>query len=119
MKKSKITIILFLIVFLAAGTACYAEGNPLTKLSRGITNVVTSPGEFVMQIPPSVERTNNYLMAGLLTIFRGTGFTVVRAATGVFEVVTFPIPFKAFKKYGPVYEPATIFETLYEREDSE
>lgn len=107
MKK---TLSILAIILLLTPGLSYAD-NPLTKLARGLTNVATAPGEYVMQIPASVEATSDYLSAAFLDIFRGTGFTLFRAVLGVYEVATFPIP--APENYAPIYEPETIFGDLF------
>jgi len=105
----KFAVMILILCFILPGAA--KADNPLTKLGRGLTNIVTAPGEYITQMPPSVEATSDYLSALFVDIFRGTGFTVFRAVLGVYDVVTFPLPIP--KKYEPLYEPETIFGDLF------
>lgn len=78
-----------------------------TKFSRGLTNIVTSPGEYIYQIPASQKQSPDYLTAFFVDMVRGTGYMVARLGTGLLDVVTAPFPGKTH--YKPVMEPETIF----------
>ena len=109
-------IVLFLAILLAFSSA-HAQASAdykldankaLTKFSRGVTNVATSPGEFLTQMPAAMEQSPDYLTGTMMWIFRGIGYTIARAGTGLYDIATFPIPFP--KKYKPVMKPETIFD---------
>ena len=99
-----------LAAFLTLSTASNAMANDaFTKLGRGLTNILTGPGEFLIQFYATSDRYNP-LEAFFATLMRGTVFTIVRELAGVYEVVTFPVPFPRY--YNPVMQPPTVFESL-------
>ena len=107
---------LFLAVALALSSV-YAEAAvvekmnsnaALTKFSRGMTNMATSPGEFVNQIPAAMEQSPDYLTGSIVWIFRGIGYALLRAGAGIYDVATFPFPGPT--DYKPIMKPETIFD---------
>ena len=106
-RQPVITIILIMILFvMCMQSTCYAQ-NMLRKLGRGTANIFTSPFE----LPRSIQQIlyDNGPVAGLTYgIVDGAFKTLLRAVVGVYEVVTFPIPFPA--EYKPVVEPEFLFE---------
>jgi len=82
------------------------SNKALTKFSRGVTNVATSPGEFVTQVPAAMEQSPDYLTGTIVWIGRGIGYTLLRAASGIYDIATFPFPGKT--NYGPIMKPETI-----------
>lgn len=80
----------------------------LVKFSRGVTNVTTSPGEFVTQIPTAMEQSPDYLTGFIVSLGRGIGYTLLRAGAGIYDIVTFPFPGRT--DYKPIMKPETIFE---------
>ncbi len=87
----------------------YVEDNPASKLGRGITNVVLSPGEYFVQTAKLME-THDPLTAYFGGILQGTCKMVERIGGGIYEIVTFPIPIP--KKYRPLMDPPTTAEAL-------
>lgn len=83
-------------------------GDGLKKLGRGVCNAVTFPLELVEQ----VKRTNNSdgpMAAVTYGVLKGVVMTGVRALVGVYEIMTFPIPFP--KNYQPILtDPEFFFE---------
>ena len=108
----KIALCLCLIIPLSAAGAEAALVNEmnsekaLTKLSRGVTNIATSPGEFVNQIPAAMEQSPDYLTGSIMFLGRGLGYMLLRAGAGIYDLATFPFPGKT--KYGPIMKPETI-----------
>lgn len=82
------------------------SNKALTKFSRGVTNVATSPAEFLNQIPPAMEQSPDYLTGFIVSLGRGLGYTLRRAGSGLYDLATFPFPGKT--KYGPIMQPETI-----------
>ena len=114
----KVVVFLVLLVMLS-GT--YAEAalvqemdsqKALEKFSRGAANVATSPGEFINQIPPSMEKSPDYLTGTVMLIGRGIGYTLLRLGSGLYDIATFPFPGKT--KYGPIMKPETIVTPVAE-----
>ena len=83
-----------------------ASGKMLTKLLRGVVNVVTG----WVEIPKRVHETSQTSGAGAGLTFgllRGFGYGFVRTLGGAYEVITFPFP--APPDYRPVMQPEYIF----------
>lgn len=98
---------LIFLILVTFTTAAYCD-NPIKKLGRGICNMLTFPLEMYLQ--PSRVNTSDGPMAGITYgVLQGIAMTGLRALVGVYEVVTFPIPFP--KDYGPILtNPEFFFE---------
>ncbi|MDD5225955.1 MAG: exosortase system-associated protein, TIGR04073 family [Candidatus Omnitrophica bacterium] len=85
------------------------EGTPQRKLQRGFLNVALSPIEISNELSKEVK--NDTLppswFAGL---GRGSIYAVGRALVGIYEMVTFPIPYPA--QYKPVLQPEFAWQNL-------
>ena len=104
MKKVLAIVITVTLVFSAAGPV-YADG-PVKKLGRGIANTVTCPLELFAGIR-SANDENGAMAALTWGILSGTLNILKRAAVGVYEVVTFPIPLPA--DYAPILDDPEFF----------
>lgn len=78
------------------------EGTPLRKLQRGFLNVALSPFEISNELSKEV-RNDTLPPSWFAGLGRGSIYAVGRALTGVYEMVTFPIPYPA--NYKPVLSP--------------
>ena len=110
MKKSVWFLALLMMFAAVHADAALVEkmdsNKALTKFSRGVTNVATSPGELINQIPPSMEQSPDYLTGFIVLLGRGIGYTLLRAGAGIYDIATFPFPGKT--NYGPIMKPETI-----------
>lgn len=91
----------------------YAEDNPASKLGRGVTNVVFSPGEYIVQTAKLMEN-HDPVTAYFGGIFQGTWRMAERIGGGIYEIVTFPIPVP--KKYRPLMDPPTTVEAIQDKQ---
>ncbi|MFA5168518.1 MAG: exosortase system-associated protein, TIGR04073 family [Candidatus Omnitrophota bacterium] len=116
MKKFALFLSVALVLSSAHAEATVVEEmnseKALTKFSRGVTNVATSPGEFVVQIPPAMEQSPDYLTGFIMSIGRGIGYTFLRFGAGIYDIATFPFPGRT--DYKPVMEPETIIDKVAE-----
>lgn len=87
--------------------------DPFVKLGRGLTNIVTSPFEILVQ-SIEVKKSHDHFTSLVAGPLRGIVVAGRRILTGAYEVVTFPLPIP--KGYEPLWEPATIFEALEEKD---
>ncbi|MFH1208566.1 MAG: exosortase system-associated protein, TIGR04073 family [Candidatus Omnitrophota bacterium] len=78
----------------------------LDKFGRGVTNIATGPGELVMQVPPAMEKSPDYLTGFIVSIGRGIGYALLRVGAGIYDVATFPFPGPT--DYKPIMKPETI-----------
>ena len=112
MKKIGVFFVLLTIASSAFAADSLVEkmdsNKALTKFSRGVTNIVSSPGEYATQTPAAMEQSPDYLTGFLVTLGRGTGYMLLRAASGIYDIATCPFPGKT--NYGPIMQPETIFE---------
>jgi putative exosortase-associated protein (TIGR04073 family) len=86
----------------------YKETSAAGKLTRGVTNVVTSPVEIVRNVYVESQYEN---VAYGMTIGLGKGVfkTILRLGAGVVETLTFPFNFPdEFKD--PIIEPEYVWE---------
>ena len=82
----------------------YTAGD---KLVRGLANVFLG----FIEIPRNIHNTtqDQSLLAGwTVGLGEGFGYTVLRFAVGIYEVVTFPFPLP--EDYKPVYEPEFVWQ---------
>lgn len=80
--------------------------GPVEKLGRGVANVATSPLGLLKGIGDANEESG--IFAGLTWgVLQGTVNVVKRAAVGVYEVATFPIPLP--KDYAPILDEPEFF----------
>ncbi len=102
-----LVLVLIGITFMAQGL--YAKDDPGIKLGRGLTNIVASPGEYYVQT--SKISSDRDPMARLFSgFFKGTCAMVGRIGVGVYDVLTFPIPFPS--GYQPVVQPPTVMDGI-------
>ena len=84
------------------------DGNALQKLGRGACNCITFPFEIPMQMGKTHE-TDGPFAGWTYGLLKGVGMAGVRAAVGIYEVATFPIPCPA--GYQPILtNPEYMFE---------
>lgn len=105
----KISLILVILVLLTRAAA-YAD-NPIIKLSRGLTNIVASPGEYLIQYKV-IRGEYNPVLSVFAAGMSGTLHMFGRILLGGYDIVTFLIPLPP--GYEPLYRPATFFEALKE-----
>ena len=96
-------LILMLALSLAAPAYC---DDAAKKLGRGLCNLITFP----LEVPEQITRTNNDdgpMAAMTWGVIKGISMTCIRAAAGVYEVLTFPIPVP--KDYKPLLTDPEFF----------
>ena len=114
MKRAVLFLAVFMVLSGAHADAALVEkmdsNKALTKFSRGVTNIATSPGEFINQVPAAMEQSPDYITGFITAVGRGIGYTLLRAASGIYDVATFPFPGPT--NYKPVMKPDTIVEKV-------
>jgi len=110
MRKSALFLVILMVFSGVYANAELVEkmnsNQALTKFSRGVTNVATSPGEFINQVPAAMEQSPDYLTGFIMSIGRGIGYTLLRAGAGIYDIFTFPFPGPT--NYKPITKPETI-----------
>lgn len=83
------------------------ENGPVRKLQRGFLNVALSPFELSNQFSKE-KKVESFIPSWFRAFGFGSYLTVQRAAIGVYEMVTFPVPLPA--SYEPVLSPEFAWE---------
>lgn len=120
MKLFKIGALVLMTAILMAGTASAAGddayrqqsdfGKMMHKLGRGVTNVVTCWVEIPRNIAIEWEKTDPVTGFVIGTV-KGTGWTLARVVSGVYETVSFPFPVPA--DYEPLMEPEFVVTDIW------
>jgi len=85
-------------------------GRQLHKLGRGIVNTFTG----ILEVPKRIAqvwRDTDPVTGAVVGTIEGLGWAVARTATGVFDVVTFPIPIPA--NYEPLMQPEYVMPEMW------
>ena len=106
--KKIISLSMAIFLFISIlGINVYAD-DCVKKLGRGLANVLTCP----LEVPREMENTNseNGIFAAFTWgLVKGIVKMAVRLGVGVYEVVSFPVPFPA--DYAPIItDPEFITE---------
>ena len=82
------------------------ERNPLAKLGRGMTNLWFSPLEYGVNLQKVSDRKGpgSGIFEGLVS---GSFYSALRIISGLYDIVTFPIPIPW--DYKPVMWPEYVF----------
>ena len=118
MKRSLILLVLLLALFSVASSLkaeeaeIQGEGTPMRKLQRGFLNVALSPVEISNELSKEV-RKDTLPPSWIAGLGRGSCYAVGRALTGIYEMVTFPLPYPA--NYKPVLQPEFEWQHLPEK----
>jgi len=117
MTRKMLTGIILLMVLVSQ--ASFAEkasmGDPecatksaSTKLWRGLVNTFTGVGEIIRQ--PIVCTKEDGLVGVPVGLFNGVFMTIARTGTGIFEVVTFPVPYDKDLGYDSILNPSYVWQ---------
>jgi len=85
------------------------EGTMMRKAQRGFLNVALSPIEISNELSKEV-RNDTMPPSWVAGLGRGSIYAVGRALVGVYEMVTFAIPYPA--NYKPVLQPEFAWQHL-------
>ncbi len=104
----------FLILALAAVQPLYAaemepKGTALRKLQRGVLNIALSPIEISHELHKE-KKKDEYFPSWVSGLGRGIIYTAGRALSGVYDLVTAPIPVPSH--YEPLIYPELVTEHL-------
>lgn len=80
----------------------------MTKLGRGISNVLLGWGEIPLSFDDGVKKDKPFAYVFCVAPVLGASRAFMRTTTGVFEVVTFPFSDRDVN-YKPILEPEYVF----------
>ena len=100
-------LVLLAAVLLVSQSVFAAEvesSGPLRKLQRGFVNIALSPMEISSELAKEKEENSDQMLPRWMSgSVRGVAYTGGQALAGVYDIVTFPLPFP--KEYGPIVQP--------------
>jgi putative exosortase-associated protein (TIGR04073 family) len=108
--KRVISVLIVTAMVLSFSGAAFSEGEPgpIEKLTRGVTNVVTSPGEMLDSVMD--DRAGVGMAAGKSHgLVEGVSRFFVKAIAGLMEIATFPFPWP--NEYKPILDDTEGFKT--------
>ncbi len=102
--KNLLFLILLALISQNAFSAEVESSGPLRKLQRGFLNIALSPMELTTALSKEKYDNADQMPPSWITgSIRGVAYMGGRALAGVYDMVTFPIPFP--KEYGPLVQP--------------
>ena len=109
--RSAVALAVTLVTGLWAAPAAWAQ-DPIHKMGRGVVNVLTGWIEIPKQIHLGSQEQNPVIGLGR-GLLRGTGLTVLRGVVGVYEALTFPLPYYP-KDFASPYEQMELQDYAWE-----
>ena len=108
MKKRFIAVLIFVILLsVGSSRAIAGDYNAAEKLGRGIANFFTGWVEIPAEFGRVIEKKGD-LAAVFVAPFTGIAKAIGRTAVGLYDALTFPIPFPS--GYKPVIEPEFVLQ---------
>jgi len=106
--KKAMAVLLVLVVIIFNAAPGYCETPAFRKFRRGFCNMLT----FHMEVGQEMTKAGNEggnIGAMTVGLAKGLFMSAARALTGVYEVVTFPLPFPA--EYKPIMNNPEFYWT--------
>ena len=97
-------------VFFGLSTPVWAQ-DPIHKMGRGVVNVLTGWIEIPKHIHLGSQEENPVIGIGA-GVLKGAGLTLLRGGVGLYEALTFPIPYP--KDYASPYEQMELSDYAWE-----
>ena len=85
--------------------------DPIHKVGRGLVNVLTGWIELPKQVALG-KQEENPLVGMSMGLVKGAGLTILRGGVGIFEVLTFPLPYP--KDFASPYEQMEMPDYAWE-----
>lgn len=101
------SLILGALLILAPVRPLAAE-TPVGKLGRGVTNFLTCPMEIPTNMGKAVQKHGSFANGAWEGFFSGVFWTLARLMTGIYDIVTFPVPLPW--NYEPVLKPPYVMD---------
>lgn len=110
MRRGVLNVVIVAVILGMAGSPAWAQ-DPIHKMGRGVVNILTGWLELPKQIHLGSQEDNP--VAGLgWGLFKGAGLTVLRGGVGIYEALTFPIPYP--KDFVSPYEQMELNDYAWE-----
>jgi putative exosortase-associated protein (TIGR04073 family) len=95
---------------LAFSASSAVAHDPPRKLGRGLANTLFGVAEIPIQVQYTLE-TQGSGAAATYGVVKGLGRFFMREGVGIYEILTFPIPYP--KYYEPIMEPEFLLNDAY------
>ena len=102
-------LLLFCFTFAAQAAELAPEGTRERKFQRGLLNTAFAPAELSKQLAEA-RHEDKWLATWIPAGVWGSVHMVVRAVTGIYEIITFPIP--SPPNYRPPLKPEFALEQI-------
>ena len=109
-QREALTVVLATIVVLGGSAQAWAQ-DPIHKMGRGVVNLLTGWIEVPKQLHIGAQNENPVTGIGQ-GLLKGVSLTVLRLGTGVYEALTFPIPYP--KDFASPYEQMELSDYAWE-----
>lgn len=110
MRNRKLAIgLLVFAVFLGFSAGPTFADDAGRKLGRGLANTLFGIAEVPIQIQATLDQRGSGA-AATYGVLKGIGRFLMREGVGIYEVLTFPIPFP--KYYEPIIEPEYLLNEM-------
>ena len=111
MRARTVGVIVVTLGVMLCSPAAWAQ-DPIHKMGRGVVNLLTGWIELPKQIHLGTQEDNP--VAGLgWGLVKGVGLTLLRSGVGIYEAVTFPIPYYP-KDFASPYEGMELNDYAWE-----
>ena len=111
MQKERLLIVAFAVGIICCSSPRAWAQDPIHKMGRGVVNVLTGWIELPKQIHLGSQEDNP--IAGLgRGVLKGLGLTVLRGGVGIYEALTFPLPYP--KEFASPYEQMELSDYAWE-----
>ena len=110
MRKGKLTIGLLACALILGWSAASSYADDAgRKLGRGLCNTLFGVAEIPIQIQRTVDAEGSGAGA-TYGVCKGFGYFFMREGVGIYEVLTFPIPYPRY--YEPILEPEFLLNEM-------
>ena len=111
MRTRTLGIIVVTLGVILCSPAAWAQ-DPIHKMGRGVVNLLTGWIELPKQIHLGTQEDNPVSGLGW-GLVKGVGLTLLRSGVGIYEAVTFPIPYYP-KDFASPYEGMELNDYAWE-----
>lgn len=100
-------MLMVLVIVLGVATPTCRADDAVRKLGRGLANTLFGIAEIPIQIQYTME-TQGSGAAATYGVLKGFGRFFMREGIGIYEILTFPIPYPRY--YEPILEPEFLLD---------
>ena len=110
MARQRFAVLVLAISMWGSPAVVWAQ-DPIHKMGRGVVNVLTGWLELPKQLHLGQQEDNPVIGLGT-GLMKGAGLTLLRGGMGLFEALTFPVPYP--KGFASPYEQMELPDYAWE-----